>query len=272
MPELPEVQALAERLDAVLAGARFEGATALQFSALKTYDPAPEALVGRDLVGVGRRGKFLVFAFAGPAGPGGGEEGAEPALRLLLHLSQGGRVDVEDPPKATRPKNGVVRLRFAGRPSVLVKEFGTERKAGWWVLTADDPGPLDRLGPEVLSDEFTDIVRTGDDTRRVHTILRDQRSVAGVGRGYSDDILHRARLSPYATLAGLSSDEIERLAGLIKAISARGTGVLLVEHHADLIFDICHQVTVLNLGRKLAAGTPAEIRIHKEVVSAYLGG
>jgi branched-chain amino acid transport system permease protein len=72
--------------------------------------------------------------------------------------------------------------------------------------------------------------------------------------------------------AGLSSDEIERLAALIKAISARGTGVLLVEHHADLIFDICHQVTVLNLGRTLAAGTPAEIRVHKEVVSAYLGG
>jgi branched-chain amino acid transport system permease protein len=72
--------------------------------------------------------------------------------------------------------------------------------------------------------------------------------------------------------AGLSNDEIERLASLIKAISARGTGVLLVEHHADLIFDICHQVTVLNLGRTLAAGTPAEIRVHKEVVSAYLGG
>jgi branched-chain amino acid transport system permease protein len=72
--------------------------------------------------------------------------------------------------------------------------------------------------------------------------------------------------------AGLSGDEIERLAALIKAISRRGAGVLLVEHHADLIFDICDQVTVLNLGRILAAGTPAEIRIHKEVVSAYLGG
>ena len=72
--------------------------------------------------------------------------------------------------------------------------------------------------------------------------------------------------------AGLSSDEIERLAALIKAISRRGAGVLLVEHHADLIFDICDHVTVLNLGRTLDAGTPAEIRIHKEVVSAYLGG
>ncbi len=72
--------------------------------------------------------------------------------------------------------------------------------------------------------------------------------------------------------AGLSGDEIERLAALIKAISGRGTGILLVEHHADLIFDICDRVTVLNLGRTLAAGTPAEIRVHKEVVHAYLGG
>jgi branched-chain amino acid transport system permease protein len=71
--------------------------------------------------------------------------------------------------------------------------------------------------------------------------------------------------------AGLSPEEIRRLGALIKAISRAGTGVLLVEHHADLIFDICDRVTVLNLGKVLAAGTPAEIRAHKEVVSAYLG-
>ena len=71
--------------------------------------------------------------------------------------------------------------------------------------------------------------------------------------------------------AGLSADEIRRLGALIVAISREGTGVLLVEHHADLIFDICDRVTVLNLGKVLAAGTPAEIRSHREVVSAYLG-
>jgi branched-chain amino acid transport system permease protein len=71
--------------------------------------------------------------------------------------------------------------------------------------------------------------------------------------------------------AGLSAEEIKRLGGLIKAVSRLGTGVLLVEHHADLIFDICDQVTVLNLGKILAAGTPDEIRSHREVVSAYLG-
>jgi len=72
--------------------------------------------------------------------------------------------------------------------------------------------------------------------------------------------------------AGLSPDEITRLGGLIKAVSRQGVGVLLVEHHADLIFEICDQITVLNLGKVLARGTPAEIRVHKEVVSAYLGG
>ena len=72
--------------------------------------------------------------------------------------------------------------------------------------------------------------------------------------------------------AGLAADEILRLGQLVKEISRRGTGVLLVEHHADLIFDICDHVTVLNLGQVLASGTPAEIRVHKEVVSAYLGG
>jgi branched-chain amino acid transport system permease protein len=72
--------------------------------------------------------------------------------------------------------------------------------------------------------------------------------------------------------AGLSADEIKRLGTFILAIAKAGTGVLVVEHHPDLIFDICHHVTVLNLGRKLAAGTPAEIRSHREVVNAYLGG
>ena len=72
--------------------------------------------------------------------------------------------------------------------------------------------------------------------------------------------------------AGLSAEEIGRLGALVAAIARAGTGVLLVEHHADLIFDICHHVTVLNLGKNLAAGTPAEIRSHREVVNAYLGG
>jgi formamidopyrimidine-DNA glycosylase len=197
MPELPEIQAMAERLAEAVGGSSFAGATALQFSGLKTYAPAPESLVGRTVTGVGRRGKFAMIELGGP--------------RIAFHLSQGGRVDIEDPPKATRPKPAVVRFHFDGRPSLLVKEFGTERKAGWWVLAEGDEGPLASLGPEPFSDEFASLIRTGDDSRRVHTLLRDQRTVAGIGRGYADDILHRARLSPYDALATLDTDHREAL-------------------------------------------------------------
>ena len=211
MPELPEVQALAERLDEALSDASLEGYDALQFSALKTYDPAPEAVVGRVLRGVGRRGKYLVLDLDGP--------------RVLIHLSQGGRIDVEDPPKRTRPRGGVVRLRFAGRPSILVKEFGTERRAGWWVVAPGDQGPLEKLGPEPGDEAFERLVLAGDDRRRVHTILRDQRTVAGIGRGYSDDALHRASLSPYAALASLSPGERARLLEAVRAVLAEALEV-----------------------------------------------
>jgi formamidopyrimidine-DNA glycosylase len=197
VPELPEVQALAERLDAALAGSTLEKLDLLQFSSLKTFAPRPEELLGRALHGVTRRGKFTVMGFGGP--------------RLLFHLSQGGRLDLEDPPKATKPRGSVLRMRFARGPSVLIKEFGTQRKAGWWVLAEGDDGPLAKLGPEVDSATFAAWVRRTEDQRRVHTILRDQRTVAGVGRGYSDDILHLAGMSPYASLGKLSPDERETL-------------------------------------------------------------
>jgi formamidopyrimidine-DNA glycosylase len=204
VPELPEVQALAERLDGAVGGSTLERSDLLQFSSLKTVLPRPSDVAGRELARVGRRGKFLVFEFGGP--------------RMLIHLSQGGRVDVEDPPKATKPKGAVVRLRFAERPSVLVKEFGRERKAGWWVLAEGDEGPLGSLGPEPESPEFEHLILEGDDSRRVHTILRDQRTVAGIGRGYSDDILHRAKLSPYATLVTLDGEERTALLAAVRSI------------------------------------------------------
>jgi formamidopyrimidine-DNA glycosylase len=233
VPELPEVQALAERLDAAVAGAAFAGAVVLQFSSLRTVSPRPESLVGATLERVGRRGKYLVFEFAGP--------------RLLVHLSQGGRIDVEDPPKKTRPRGAVVRLAFDGRPSILVKEFGRERKAGWWVLAEGDDGPLAKLGPEPDSPVFERFVVKGDDARRVHTILRDQRTVSGIGRGYSDDILHRAKLSPFATLAALSSEERRDLLDAVREI--------LVE--------------ALDVERRRAGGLPTKIGDHFTVHGKY---
>lgn len=209
MPELPEMQALAERLHALLAGSALTSVQPLQFSAAKTFEPAPETLVGRTLACVGRRGKYLVLDFGGP--------------RLLIHLSQGGRVDVEDPPKNTRPKQGVLRLRFEGRAGVLVKEFGTQRKAGWWVLATGDDGPLERLGPEPDTPEFAELIETTEDRRRLHTFLRDQRTIAGIGRGYADEIMHAAELSPYATVARLSPAERSQLIASVRDALAEGT-------------------------------------------------
>lgn len=210
MPELPEMQALAERLDTAVAGAVLEGITPLSFVALKTHSPDPATLVGRTCGGVTRRAKYLIFDYG---------EG----LRVLAHLSQGGRVDVESPPKATRPKQGVVRFAFGDdHPSILVKEFGTERKAGWWVLRPGDDGPLERLGPEPGMPAFDELLATSEDGRRVHTILRDQRTVSGIGRGYTDDALHRARISPYASLKSLDPDARAALAQAIADVMADG--------------------------------------------------
>jgi formamidopyrimidine-DNA glycosylase len=213
MPEMPEIQALAERVDEAVGGATLAGFDLLQFSSLKTVTPRPAELVGRRLDDVGRRGKYLILGF----------EGGD---RMLVHLSQGGRVDVEAPPKTTKPRGAVARFRFTDRPALLVKEFGKERKAGVWTLPAGEDGPLAALGPEALSEAAATFLRESADARRVHTLLRDQRTIAGVGRGYSDDALHHARLSPYAVLAKLTAEERERL---IESLGAILTDALEVE-------------------------------------------
>ncbi len=214
MPELPEIAALAERLAGVFQDAPLAGVTPLQFSALKTVVPGPETLYGRPLAALGHRGKFLVLDFDGP--------------RILIHLSQGGRVELEDPAKATRPKGAVVRFSFAGVGAFLIKEYGTERKAGFWVVAEGDDGPLAVLGPDITSAEGERLLLESDDRRRIHTLLRDQRTVAGVGRGYSDDILHTARLSPYATLPGLDAGDRARLVEAVRQVLADG---LAAERH-----------------------------------------
>ena len=209
MPELPELQAVAERLTGSFGGNVLRRIDAFQFSALKTVEPAPSDLAGAALEGVGRRGKYLVFGF----GP----------LRVLVHLSQGGRLDVEDPAKSTKPRGSVARFVFESGPSLLVKEFGTERKAAWWVLRAGDKGPLAGLGPEPLDPAFEDLVHAAEDGRQLHTWLRDQKVVAGIGRGFADDILHAARLSPLRKTASLTKEERAVLVESARSVLADAT-------------------------------------------------
>lgn len=205
MPELPEMQALSERLDACLVGARFSKFDILSFSGLKTVRPAPADLVGQCVQSVTRRAKYVIF------------ETSEKA-RLLIHLSQAGRLDIESPPKATKPRGSVVRITFDDDRALLVREFGTERKARWWILGPKDDGPLATLGPEATSEAFAQWIRTGRETRHLHTMLRDQHLVAGLGRGHTDDALNAAGLSPFSSLASLSELERERLIESIRTV------------------------------------------------------
>jgi formamidopyrimidine-DNA glycosylase len=203
MPELPEMQALSERLDVAIGGATIEAVDPLGFASLKTVIPAPDSVVGKRVTGVGRRAKYLIFEL---------DDGS----RVLIHLSQAGRLDIEEPPKKTRPKGAAVRIRFDDGRALLVREHGHERKAAWWVLAPGDDGPLVKLGPEPDSDEFAEIILHGKEKRRIHTILRDQRVVSGIGRGYANDALHRAHVSPYATLGSLTDEQRQALLDAIR--------------------------------------------------------
>jgi formamidopyrimidine-DNA glycosylase len=208
MPELPEMQALSERLAAVVVGSRFARIDQLGFTGLKTVRPSPAELLRAVVVGVTRRAKYVVLEIEG-------------GCRVLVHLSQAGRMDFEEPAKSTKPRGSVVRFVFDSGLGVLVREYGTERKARWWILSPGDDGPLLGIGPEPDEASFAEFISNGSDGRRLHTLLRDQGSVAGIGRGHVDDILHRARLSPFASLDSLSQTQrSELLAAIFEVLAA----------------------------------------------------
>jgi len=206
VPELPEMQALSERLNALLAGTTLLRVDLLGFSSLKTYAPTPDATLRHRLVSVYRRAKYLVWEF-------------DDGIRFVLHLSQAGRLDVEQPPKLNRPRGSAVRFVFGRGDArvegeslgVLVREYGTHRKASWWVLAPDEDGPMTGLGPEPGSEEFAELFRTSISKRRLTTDLRDQHVMSGIGRGWGDDILHRAHLSPFTSFSSLRPEQRESL-------------------------------------------------------------
>lgn len=210
MPELPEVQAHAERLDADFAGAVLERFTPLAFTALKTFTPDPSVTHGETLESVGRRGKLLVLRF--------------PSAAHVVHLMQGGRLR-PDEKRAAKPKGGQARWIFDDGRALLLSEAGTERKAGVWVVEGDpeDHEPLDHLGPdatEVDPDAMLELLH--DDNTRLHGCLRDQRRIAGLGRRLANEVCHRARLSPFAMTAKLGPDDASMLVEAIAAAVDEG--------------------------------------------------
>lgn len=194
MPEMPEIQAHAERLDAEFAGRTLTKFVPFNFTALKSAVPAPDTAYGLPLRRVGRRGKYLLLEF-------------DPTT-FVVHLMQGGRLLVDDK-MSPKPRAGQARFLFASdgadgaeASALLLTEQGRERRAGVWCVPTESALtdlPLSKLGPEaagITAEELGELF--AEHSMRVHTFLRDQSKIAGVGRRLANEVCHRAKISPFA--------------------------------------------------------------------------
>jgi len=211
MPEMPEVEAHAERLERQFAGRVLEKFTPFNFTALKTAVPAPDEAYGFALLGVGRRGKYLILRF-------------EP-VSFVIHLMQGGRL-LADAKLSAKPRAGQARFTFDDGSALLLTEQGKERRAGVWCVPSTEVEsslPLSKLGPEaagISADELAE--RFAANSMRVHGFLRHQGMVAGIGRRLSNEVCHAAQLSPFATTKQLGSDGAAKIASAIDRCVADG--------------------------------------------------
>jgi formamidopyrimidine-DNA glycosylase len=200
MPELPEVEITARRLDAALRGAEIESALAPGINALRSFEPPLSALAGRAVTGVGRRGKHLVVEACGE-------------LVVLIHLMSAGRLQLFDRRAGPRDRTSRLLLRLAGGRELRLREFGT-RQAAWVKLlpaaALDADEAIVGLGPEAWPDP-PPLAALLDAPRPLHALLRDQRVLAGIGRSWVDEILWRASLSPFKRGDDLAAEEGEEL-------------------------------------------------------------
>jgi len=205
MPELPEVEAWVRELDPLVSAAPIEKAGPAHIATLKTANPPLSALEGRRLVGARRRGKNLLL----PTDDG--------ELVLRVHLMSAGRLRYLAP-GAKGPKTPMFRLRFADEAELVLTEAGKKKRAGVWLVTPEQlDADLAHLGPDALGLDATslgEILRR--ERRQLHPLLRDQRAIAGIGRAHANEILLRARLSPFKASTDLSGEEVERLASAIR--------------------------------------------------------
>ena len=211
MPELPEVEAQRRALDEPLRAFPVEQAGPAHVATLKTFDPPLAALEGRRLAGADRRGKRLSLPT---------EDGE---LVLLVHQMTRGRLRYLGAGEK-EPKAPAFRLRFQGGGQLVLTEAGSKKRAGVWLLTpAAAEQELAHLGPEALGlgpERLGEIL--GRDQRRLHSLLRDQRAIAGIGRAWANEILHKAQVSPYAVSGGLSPGHVRTLADAIESELQRG--------------------------------------------------
>jgi formamidopyrimidine-DNA glycosylase len=211
LPELPEVEAWRRSLDSHVAASRIARAGPAHIATLKTFDPPLAALEGRKLAGALRRGKHFLFP---------SEDGD---LVLHVHLMSAGRLRYLGA-GAKRPKAPAFQLAFEDGGGLVLTEAGSKKRARVGLYTpAAIEAELAHLGPEALGlgpEELGEILAS--DSRRLHSLLRDQRALAGIGRAWANEILHRARLSPYALSTELTREQVERLAETMNEALAEG--------------------------------------------------
>ena len=242
MPELPEVQALSDVIAEQFTGHWISRAELGSLSALKTYDPPMDVLADATLLGTGRRGKFLILDLA--------DSGGEP-FALVVHLSRAGWIHWRSGRLAPlRPGRGPVALRLTWRSdegdTVLdITEACTQKRLAVYLVRDIDEVPgIGRLGPDALSvseEQLTDIL-AGEGKRQLKTLLREQGVIAGIGNAYSDEILHAARLSPYAPADSLTPAQVKSLHEAMQQTLTEATqrarsadlGKIKAEKHAGL--------------------------------------
>ena len=207
MPEMPEVQAHAERMAASLVGETLHKFQLINFASLKTFAPPPDAAEGSKVASVGRRGKYLLLGF-------------ENGHTHIVHLMQGGRLR-PDPKQTKKPRGGMVRWVFDNDEAWLLTEAGTERKAGIWVVDGDPliQPPIDYLGPEADKITLTQLRKMcKTNSRRLHGLLRTQNDIAGIGRLLANEICFTAKLSPFANASKLTDDQVKALHAAMKSV------------------------------------------------------
>jgi formamidopyrimidine-DNA glycosylase len=211
MPELPEVEAWRRALDGPVSAFPIERAGPAHIATLKTFAPPLSALEGRRLAGAERRAKRLLF----PTDDG--------ELVVLVHLMTAGRLRYLRPGEKG-PKSPAFRLRFTDGAELVLTEAGSKKRAGVWLLTPEQAeAELEHLGPEALglpTGQLGEILRTN--SRRLHSFLRDQRLIAGIGRAWANEILWHAKLSPFDLTTELDDAEVAGLSASIDEELARG--------------------------------------------------
>src|SRR5215208_2554784 len=195
MPELPEVEITARRLTNALEGAEVESALAAGVATLKTFEPSLDSIAGSRGDGVGRIGKMLAVDLT----PAGGD-GASP-LGLLVHLMSAGRLQLFDKRASLRDRRSRILVRIADGRELRLREFGTKQSA-WAKLLPRNAIAEDEMVATLAPDAWPapsmdELTKRLDQPRHLHPLLRDQRTIAGIGRSWVDEILWEARLSPF---------------------------------------------------------------------------